>query len=147
MQNLFPPPMVMQAGEEIGLTEDQRNAMRTEMEKSRDQFEPAQQKLREQMEILGNLLKEPRVNEAQVTAQLGQVLAAENEIKKMQIAQLVRIKNLLTPEQQEKLRNYMKDHRPPMPPEGQRGERPPFGREREGERGGERRRPPPPQNE
>jgi len=147
MQNLFPPPLIFQAGEELGLTEERKNSIREEMEKSRDQFEPAQQKLREQVEAFSNLLKEGRVNEAQALAQLDKVLAAEKEIKKAQLASQIRIKNLLTPEQQEKLRNFMKEHRPPMPPEGQPGGRPPFERERGGERGGERRPPrqaPPP---
>lgn len=144
MQNLFPPPLIMEAGEKLGLTEQQRDALRNEMEKSRDKFEPAQQKLREEMEKLGQLLKEPRVDEEKAIAQLDKVLVAEAEIKMAQLGLNIRIKNLLTPEQQEKLREFMKERRPPMSPEGERGPRPSF----RGERDGERRRPPqPPPNQ
>jgi Spy/CpxP family protein refolding chaperone len=43
------------------------------------------------------------VDEQQVLAQLEKLLAAEREIKRAQVTLLVRIKNKLTPEQQEKL--------------------------------------------
>jgi len=49
-------------------------------------------------------VKQPRVDEQQVLAQLEKVLAAEREIKKEQVTLLVRIKNELTPEQQGKTR-------------------------------------------
>jgi len=141
MQDLIPPPLIFQAGREVDLTEDQRQAIREELDKARDRFEEAEERLRGQMEALSRLLREPRVNETQAIAQLEKVLAAENEIKKAQLASLIRVNNLLTPEQKEKLREFAERHRPPVRPDGQR---PPFGREREGERGGDRRPPPPP---
>lgn len=144
MRHLFPPPLLFQAGEEIGLTEQQRNAIREELEKARDKVEPAQERLRQQMEAFGKLLSAEKVNEQQALEQLDKVLVAEAEVKVAHLTSLVRIKNLLTPEQQEKLRNWMRDHRPPGPPEGERGARPPFERDRGPGRGGERRSPPPP---
>ncbi|MBM3858873.1 MAG: hypothetical protein FJ395_04400 [Verrucomicrobia bacterium] len=143
MQDLFPPPLIFQAGEELGLTEEQRNAIREELDKSRERFEPVQDKLREQMESLSKLLREPRVSEAMALAQLDKVLATENEIKKAQLTSLIRVNNVLTPEQKEKLQNFIKAHRPPGPPEGEPGARPPFGRERDGERKRPPQEPPP----
>jgi len=55
------------------------------------------------MEGLVGLLKQPKADEAQVVAQLDKVLASEREIKRAQIALLVRIKNNLTAEQQHRL--------------------------------------------
>ena len=55
------------------------------------------------MEKLVALVKQPRVDEQQVLAQLERVLAAEREIKREQVTLLVRIKNKLTGEQQGKL--------------------------------------------
>jgi len=52
---------------------------------------------------MASLVKQPRVDEPQVLAQLEKVLAIEREIKRAQVALLVRIKNNLTPEQQTKL--------------------------------------------
>ncbi len=45
------------------------------------------------MEKLVTLIKQPRVDEQQVLAQLEKVLAAEREITRQQVTLLVRIKN------------------------------------------------------
>ncbi len=52
------------------------------------------------------LLKLERVDEQQALAQLDKVVNAELEMKRAQIALLVRIKNKLTPEQQARLREF-----------------------------------------
>jgi Spy/CpxP family protein refolding chaperone len=57
------------------------------------------------MEWLVNLLKQNPADETQVTAQLDKVLNAEHEVKRTQIALMVRIKTKLTPEQQARLRH------------------------------------------
>ncbi|MEW5835618.1 MAG: hypothetical protein ACOZJZ_01415 [Pseudomonadota bacterium] len=49
-------------------------------------------------------LKQDRVDEQQAIAQLDQVLAAEREIKRAHVGLAVWLKNMLTPEQQHKLR-------------------------------------------
>ena len=49
------------------------------------------------------LVKQPHVDEQQAVAQLEKVLAVEREIKRGQVAFLIRLKNKLTPEQQAKL--------------------------------------------
>jgi Spy/CpxP family protein refolding chaperone len=66
-------------------------------------FTELQWKLQDEMEKLVALIKQPRVDEQQVLAQLEKVLAAEREIKRQQVTLLVRIKNKLTPEHQAKL--------------------------------------------
>jgi Spy/CpxP family protein refolding chaperone len=55
------------------------------------------------MEGLVSLLKERSADESQVMNQLDKVLTSEREIKRTQIALLVRIKNKLTPDQQTRL--------------------------------------------
>jgi Spy/CpxP family protein refolding chaperone len=55
------------------------------------------------------------VNEAQALAQLDKVLDIEREIKRLHIALAVRLKNRLTPEQQEQLHKMRPDHPMPMP--------------------------------
>jgi Spy/CpxP family protein refolding chaperone len=57
------------------------------------------------MEWLVNLLKQNPADETQVTAQLDKVLNAEDEVKRTQIALMVRIKTKLTREQQARLRH------------------------------------------
>lgn len=157
--NLFAPEMIMRHAEEISLTDEQRQAIRSEMDKAQDQFQDMQRKVRDEMEKMEDLMKPERVDENAVRAQLDKVLAAESEIKKAQLTLMIRIKNQLTGQQQGQLkeiqRNMMQQPRGPRPggpPEGdqgfQRGQRP-GGPAPEGGRGLQRgprpQGPPPPE--
>ena len=102
--NLFPPDLVLSNQKAIGLEETQRNFVRSEVLKAQTRFTELQFQLQDAMEILTGLLKQNPVDEAQVLAQLEKVLNAEREVKRTQIALMVRIKNKLTPEQQTHLR-------------------------------------------
>jgi Spy/CpxP family protein refolding chaperone len=64
-----------------------------------------QWKMQDEAQKLTELVEGARVDEAQTLAQVDRVLGIEREIKRAHMALLVRIKNLLTPEQQEALRN------------------------------------------
>jgi Spy/CpxP family protein refolding chaperone len=86
------------------LDEAQRNFIRSEVLKAQTRFTEVQFQLQDSMETLIGHLKQNPVDEAQVLAQLEKVLNAEREVKRTQIALMVRIKNKLTPEQQTRLR-------------------------------------------
>jgi Spy/CpxP family protein refolding chaperone len=101
---LFPPEVVMQNQQTIGLTEDQKNFFKTELRQAQLRFTELQWKLQDEMEKMVSFLKQPKVDEQQVLTQLDKVLAAEREIKRTQIQLLVRLRNDLKPEQQSKLR-------------------------------------------
>jgi Spy/CpxP family protein refolding chaperone len=101
--NLFPPELVMQNQEALGLTEDQKNSFKTEFRQAQTRFTELQWQMEDQTEKMASLLKQPRPDEQQVLAQLDKVLNAEREIKREQIGLLIRIKNRLTPEQQSQL--------------------------------------------
>ncbi len=100
---LFPPELVMARQTAIGLTDTQKTYLRGELSKAQARFTELQWQLQDAMEGLIGLLKQSKVEEAQVTAQLDKVLASEREIKRAQIGLLVRIKNALTAEQQARL--------------------------------------------
>ena len=53
---------------------------------------------------LTELIEQSRVDEAKALAKVDQVLKIENEVKKRQAQLMFRIKNVLTPDQQTKLR-------------------------------------------
>jgi Spy/CpxP family protein refolding chaperone len=103
-ENLFPPDQVLANQKAIGLDDAQRNYVRAEVLKAQTRFTELQFQLQDAMESLVMLLKQNPVDEAQVMAQLDKVLNAEREVKRTQIALMVRIKNKLTPEQQSRLR-------------------------------------------
>ncbi len=102
-QSFFAPELVIQHQEAIGLSAEQKESFKTEIRAAQLKFTELQWKLQDEMEKLVTLIKQPRVDEQQVLAQLEKVLAAEREVKRQQVTLLVRIKNKLTPEQQAKL--------------------------------------------
>ena len=67
------------------------------------------------MELLQETMKSTSVNEQQALAQLDKVLEIERDIKRLHIGLAVRLKNRLTPEQQEQLNKMRMEHHPGMP--------------------------------
>lgn len=133
---MFPPDMIMQHQRELGLTDEQKAFMRSEINKTTTRFNDLQWQLQDAMEALHETMKANVVDEQQALAQLNRVLDSEREIKTLHMQLAIRLKNRLTPEQQEKLRAMHHDmgrgpeggpgpgrgpgHPPgPKPPEGQ----------------------------
>ena len=106
---LFSPDLIMANQNAIGLSDAQKTYLHAEMLKSQTRFTELQWQLQSAIEGLTGLLKQAKADEAQVTAQLDKVLAAEREVKRSQIALLVRIKNNLTPEQQQRLQTLRRE--------------------------------------
>lgn len=102
-QSFFPPELVMQNQQAIGLSDEQKSYLRTEIRDAQMKFTDLQWKLQDEAEKMVSLAKQSHVDEQQVLAQLDKVLSVEREVKRAQIALLVHIKNKLTPEQQAKL--------------------------------------------
>jgi Spy/CpxP family protein refolding chaperone len=102
-QSFFPPELVMQNQESIGLNDEQKTYLRTELRDAQLKFTDLQWKLQDEMEKMTALVKQAHVDEQQVLAQLEKVLATEREVKRAQISLLVHIKNKLSAEQQAKL--------------------------------------------
>ncbi len=104
----FPPELVMIAGGQIGLTQEQQDGFRARVEKAQLRSEELRKKLESETAALSALAKKDRVDEAALLAQLDKVLDAEREVKRLHLGLLAAIKNLLTPEQQAKLRDIAK---------------------------------------
>jgi len=123
---MFPPDMIMMHARELNLTDDQKTFMRGEIQKTTASFQDLQWKLQDQMEALQELMKSTSVNEQQVMAQLDKVLDIERDVKRLHLGLAVRLKNRLTPEQQEQLHNMQ--HHPGMGPgaDGNAPEPPPI---------------------
>jgi Spy/CpxP family protein refolding chaperone len=113
---MFPPDMIMGHMRELNLTDEQKTYMRAEIQKATASFQDLQWKLQDQMELLHDTMKSTSVNEQQALAQLDKVLDIEREIKRLHIGLAVRLKNRLTPEQQDQLNKMRMEHHPGMPP-------------------------------
>ncbi len=101
--SMFPPEMIMQHARELDLTQEQKTFMRNEIQKTTTRFNELQWQLQDAMEALHETMKSNSVNEQQALAQLDKVLDSEREIKRLHISMGIRIKNQLTPAQQQKL--------------------------------------------
>jgi len=105
---LFDPQLVLKNAQGIGLTPGQRKTILDEIKAAQIALAPLQADMTEPAMELVEMLGQSKVEEARVLAKIDQVLRVENEVKKRQTALLVRIKNALTPEQQDKLRALRK---------------------------------------
>jgi Spy/CpxP family protein refolding chaperone len=101
---LFDPQLVLRHAQAIGLTPTQRRQILDEMKTVQIALAPLQIDMAEPALELGELLENTRVDEAKAMAKIDQVLRIENEVKKKQAQFVIRVKNLLTPEQQTRLR-------------------------------------------
>jgi len=102
-ENFFPPELVMQHQQAIGLSEEQKNYFKTEFRKAQTHFTELQWQLQDELEKLVAIVKQDSVEESQALAQLDKVLNTEREIKRQQFALVIQIKNKLTPEQRARL--------------------------------------------
>lgn len=102
--NLFPPEFIMQHQQALGLSEEQKNFVKGELQKAQIRLTELQWGLQEEVEKLAVSVKQDQVDDAVTLNQLDKVLAVEREIKRAHIGLLIRIKNRLTPEQKARLR-------------------------------------------
>jgi Spy/CpxP family protein refolding chaperone len=102
---MFPPELIMQNQRRLGLTDDQKTYIQSEMSQAAARFSQLQWQLDDAMEALHETMKANQVNEQQALAQLSKVLDAEREIKTLHMGMAIRIKNKLTPDQQMKLQS------------------------------------------
>jgi Spy/CpxP family protein refolding chaperone len=118
----FPPDLVMQHQQAIGLNGTQRAQIVNIIAEAQPRFIEAQWQLQPETNALAELVRGDRVNEQQVLAQIDRVLDIERQIKRLQIEMLIRIKNQLTLEQQQqlarlggvRLRGYLDSGRKPF---------------------------------
>ena len=101
----FSPELVMAHQVRLGLDTAQKEELIREMQEMQVDIVPLQARMREATEDLVEALKPRRLDESRVLALAGEVLRLELEIKQRHLRLLVRLKNLLTEEQQLKLRD------------------------------------------
>jgi len=115
---MFPPDLVLGHARELRLTDEQKNFVRGEIQKTMTSFNELQWKLQDEMDVLHDTLKSSSVDEQQALAQLNKVLDLEREIKRLHVGMGIRIKNHLTAEQQAELQKMRMGPRTPPGPGG-----------------------------
>ena len=102
---VFAPELALKHARDIGVTAEQRRAIMDHLKEAQTELAPLQIDLTSAALELLDLLDQPRVDEAAALAKSAQVLRIENEVKRVQLALLIRIKNALTRDQQSRLRD------------------------------------------
>ncbi|MCB0644622.1 MAG: hypothetical protein KDC44_23420 [Phaeodactylibacter sp.] len=102
-QNLFEPELVMEHQKAIGLTESQKTVIIQEIQTAQAEFTKWQWELRSATDELQEMIASQKVDESRTIQQLEKILELERNIKQIQMRLMIRIKNQLTRQQQEKL--------------------------------------------
>ena len=103
-EQFFPPELIMQNQRALGLTEDQRSAIKEAMQKSVVRLTDLQWQQSAESEVMTEMVKQVRIDEGKTLAQLDKLLGIETDIKRLQMGVWIKVKNALTPEQHAKLR-------------------------------------------
>ncbi len=100
---LFPPEMVMRHSQALGLSDEQREAIIATIQQTQSEIVPLEWEVRERTQVLSGILEQTPVDEGAAMKQVEQVTEVETKMKKTHLSLLIRVKNLLTPEQVEQL--------------------------------------------
>ena len=101
---VFPPELIMDHQGELGIEPAQRDALVTEVAQSQAEMVQLSFDLQAEKEKLVKVLDADHVDEAKSREVATRLMDRENKVKASNLAMLVRVKNLLTPAQQKKLR-------------------------------------------
>ena len=100
---LIPPDLIMGHSQELALQDKQRAAIKSEVQKAQAKFIDMQWDMKEETEKMVRLIQQTPADETRILEQADKVMSLEREIKKTQLSLLIRIRNVLTPEQIAKL--------------------------------------------
>jgi Spy/CpxP family protein refolding chaperone len=100
---LFPPDLIMNHQQELGIDAQQRDAITKEIEQAHSQLFPLQWKMSGAAEELSKALDAPKIDESKALGLANKVMGMEQEVKRAHLSLLIRIRNLLTDAQRAKL--------------------------------------------
>ena len=114
--NLFPPELILMNQMALGLSTEQVDAIKKQVGDTHSRVLDAQVDLHRVTEQLHGALEPPKVDEAAVLALASQAMDLEKKIKAAHLTLMIRVKNLLTADQQEKARALATSHAEGPPP-------------------------------
>lgn len=110
-RKFFRPEMILRFQDELSLSSEQLKAIKDIVLSTQTKHNELDWDLKTNTRTLADTLEAERLTEDQVMKQLEKVLALENEIKKNHLRAAIQLKNLLTPEQQARLRTIREENR------------------------------------
>lgn len=113
-RHFFPPEMIMAHQRDIGLGEDQREAIQAAVDEAHAAVHDLKWDLQPETQALADLVAADSLDEAAILAQAERVMDLEKRIKLIHMSLVIRIKNLLTADQRATLSD-LRGGRPPRP--------------------------------
>ena len=107
-EHFFPPELILGNARAAGIDDNQLAYLRAEAVKAQARFSELQFQMQDALEALVGLIRNATVDETRTLAALDRVLQIEREIKRAQLGLAIRMKNKLTPEQQQRLQGMKK---------------------------------------
>jgi Spy/CpxP family protein refolding chaperone len=114
-RDFFPPETVLRNQLALGLTAEQLEAVKKLVNETHASLLDIQVELERETELFKKTIEPAKVDEAAALAQAERMLGLEVRAKRAQLTLLVRLKNILTAEQQAKLRAQQRP--PPREPD------------------------------
>jgi len=96
---LFPPNVIIENQAELGLSKEQFTSIRATVVEVQSKVAEYEWDMQQAYLLLMAEIDKTPIDEDKVVEYAGAAMLAENEVKKNQVAMLVRLKNLLTDEQ------------------------------------------------
>jgi len=104
-EDFYPPEFIMQNQQALSLTDEQRSAIKEAKQKSIAKFTDMMWQQSAEQETMESMLKQERLDEAKILAQLDKLLSIEDDMKRTLLGMLLKVKNNLSPVQITKLRS------------------------------------------
>ena len=104
LRQLFMPTAVMRYQTEIGLTDAQRTTITNDITEAQKRVVDLRWQLEAKDAAFGKVLGADKIDEQAAMAQAAELMTLEEQMKRVHLELLIRVKNALTPEQQAKLR-------------------------------------------
>lgn len=101
-RNLFPPDLVLSNQDALSLTEEQIATIKKLLNDTHSKTLDIHVDLQRATERLNRALEPQKVDESAALAAADQAMTLESQVKRLHMALMIRIKNLLTEEQQAK---------------------------------------------
>ncbi|MBG89250.1 MAG: hypothetical protein CMO80_20470 [Verrucomicrobiales bacterium] len=111
-EQVFQPEIVIYFGDKIGLTDEQREFIVSEVTTAKDSAREDKYRLNVEMAKLRRLLDKTITGEEEAEKQIKRLFEVENALKMANLKLLIRVKNQLSVEQRKQLRELMKDFNP-----------------------------------
>jgi len=104
MKNLFSPELVMQNQRAIGLSGKQRKAMTRVIQKTQSDTLEWQWAMQDAVQRLEDEISKDPIDEAAAISIAKQMMETEGKVKRAHLSLLIQLRNLLDPEQRNRLR-------------------------------------------